>query len=219
VNTVPMIDPVEFVASVKPLIAANDVRVLIGALEERWSPTQIASLLAGDNVDGRKVAALCLGLVGRKCALEALRRALADRDSCVHQMAEHAMWSIWFRAGTDEANCQLARGAMALEHRDFACACKHFFRAIELDADFAEPYNQRAIVHYLREEYPESIIDCRRTIDRMPCHFGAWAGMGHCQAHLGNACEAIDSYSRALEINPGLDGIRQAIQQLRCASQ
>ena len=107
---------------------------------------------------------------------------------------------------------------MALEKRDFACACKHFSHAIELDPAFAEPFNQRAIVHYLREEFEDSILDCRKAIERMPCHFGAWAGKGHCHANLGNVNEAIRCYSQALKINPRLDGIRQAVQQLRCSS-
>jgi tetratricopeptide (TPR) repeat protein len=218
VNTVPTIDPVEFVSTIKPLIASNDARMLMQCLQERWSATQIAGLLDGENVDSRKVAAMCLGLIGRKCALEPLRRALADSDACVHQMAEHAMWSIWFKLGTEEANSQLIRGTMATERREFACACKHFSKAIELDPQFAEPFNQRAIVHYLKEEFSESIDDCRQAIKRMPCHFGAWAGMGHCHAHLGDFCQAIDCYAQALDINPGLDGIREAIAQLRCSS-
>jgi len=213
-----MIDSAEFVSVVTPLIAGNDVCALVDSLRDRWTPTQIVSLLQSDDIDARKVAALCLALVGRKCALEPLRRALADPDPLVHQMAEHAMWSIWFRAGSEEANCRLARGAMALEKRDFPCARKHFTRAIELDPDFAEPYNQRAIASYLREEYVDSIADCRLAIERMPCHFGAWAGKGHCHAHLGNIAEAIRCYSQALQINPGLDGIRQAVQELRCSS-
>ena len=49
----------------------------------------------------------------------------------------------------------------------------------------------------------------------MPCHFGAWAGMGHCHAHEGRAEEAIEAYERALSINPRLDCIRQAVEQLK----
>jgi len=36
----------------------------------------------------------------------------------------------------------------------------------------------------------------------MPCHFGAWAGLGHCYAHEGRLAEAVEAYERALEINP-----------------
>ena len=84
-----------------------------------------------------------------------------------------------------------------------------------MDPDFAEAYNQRAIAKYLQERYEESIRDCRRAVERMPCHFGAWAGMGHCHAHQGRAAEAIEAYERALLINPHLEGIRQAVDELR----
>ena len=49
----------------------------------------------------------------------------------------------------------------------------------------------------------------------MPCHFGAWAGLGHCYAHEGQLVDAVEAYERALEINPHLDGIRQAVAELR----
>ena len=218
VDTLPLIDPAEFVSVLTPLLARNDLCALVDSVQKRYTPTQIASLLASEDVDARKVAALCLAMVGKKCALERLQKALADRDPCVHQMAEHAMWSIWFRLGTEEANCHLMRGAMDLEKRDFGGACEHFCRAIEIDPDFAEPYNQRAIAHYLQEQFEDSIRDCKRAIRRMPCHFGAWAGMGHCYAHLDNVSEAIRCYAQALAINPGLEGIREALRELRCSS-
>jgi tetratricopeptide (TPR) repeat protein len=217
VKTLQTIDPTQFVSAVRPLIESNDARLLIAAVSDRWSPSQIAGLLDSNSADARKVAALCLGLVGRKSALEPLRHALGDADPCVQTMAEHAMWSIWFRAGSPEANSELARGAVALEQRKFECAHKHFARSIELDPTFAEPFNQRAILHYLNERYPDCIADCRLAIERMPCHFGAWAGMGHCHAHLGDIRQAIDCYTQALQIHPGLDGIHQALRELRCS--
>jgi tetratricopeptide (TPR) repeat protein len=110
---------------------------------------------------------------------------------------------------------ELCRGSKALNRRDFDRAMEHFSRAIELDPTFAEAYNQRAIVHYLREAYEDSIADCLRTIERMPCHFGAWAGMGHCHAHGGRLAEAVRCYEKALKINPHLEGARQAVQEMR----
>jgi tetratricopeptide (TPR) repeat protein len=99
--------------------------------------------------------------------------------------------------------------------REFATAVNCCDEAIRLDPDFAEAYNQRAIAHYLQEEFQFSIADCWRAAERMPCHFGAWAGMGHCYAHLGQREEALESYQRALEINPHLDCVRQAVAELR----
>jgi tetratricopeptide (TPR) repeat protein len=39
--------------------------------------------------------------------------------------------------------------------------------------------------------------------------------MGHCHAHEGNLAEALRCYRRALEINPSLEGIQQAIDELQ----
>jgi tetratricopeptide (TPR) repeat protein len=130
-------------------------------------------------------------------------------------MAEHALWSIWFRCGTESANHELCRGTKAMNRRDWSVAISHFTRAIEIDPTFAEAYNQRAIVKYLQERFDESIQDCLRAVELMPCHFGAWAGMGHCHAHAGHLQEAVDSYDRALKINPHMECVMQMVSELR----
>ena len=211
----PLIDPAEFVAAVQPLLQAKDMHGLIALLKTRYTHEQITSLFTCANPDARKVAALAFGLVGRKCCLPKLTPLLKDPDAVVNQMAEHAMWSVWFRSGTREANCEMKCGTRALDRREFAKALDYFTRAIDADPTFAEAYNQRAIVHYLQERWAESIEDYRRTVERMPCHFGAWAGMGHSHAHEGQAAEAIACYERALAINPHLDCVRQAVDALR----
>ena len=71
----------------------------------------------------RKVAALAISLVGTTCCLPKLAPLLRDADPLVNQMAEHAMWSIWFRSGsTPEANKELCRGTKAMNGRDFEAA-------------------------------------------------------------------------------------------------
>ena len=214
-TSLPPIDPKQFVASVSPLLAGQDLGALVHLLQTNWTHQQLATLFTADDSDARKVAAFAFGLVGKKCCVNKLAALLHDPDPMVHQMAEHALWSIWLRSGSCEANHEVARGTRALNRRDFDHALKHFNRAIELDPAFAEAYNQRAIVLYLQESFARSIDDCRETVSRMPCHFGAWAGMGHGHAHLGQHGDAIRSYERALETNPRLEGLRQAIESMR----
>ena len=153
----PQIDPQEFVASVSPILEAQDPAALLKLLETRWSCEQITGLLLADCCDVRKVAALALALIGGQRCLKALSAQLKDPDPMVNQMCEHALWSIWFRLGTPDANHQLCRGMRALNRGDHEHALSHFDRAIELDPKFAEAYNQRAIVKYLQERYDESL--------------------------------------------------------------
>ena len=211
----PSIDPANFVEAVQPLLKSRDLQGLCNLLRDRWTPRQITELLACPACDVRKVAALALSLVGgRRCICD-LARQLRDPDPVVNQMAEHALWSIWFRLGNPAAHKQLLSGLEHLNNREFDAAEHRFSHAIELDPEFAEAYNQRAIVHYLREEYAPSVADCDKAVELMPEHFGAWAGMGHCYLHLGHNDKAIESYEKALEINPHLDCVKQAVTELK----
>jgi tetratricopeptide (TPR) repeat protein len=211
------LQPAAFVSAVRPFLQAKDSAGLTTLLRARWSPEQICQLLESPDIDARKVAALCLGLVGGRKCIDRLCPRLSDPDPLVHQMAEHAMWSIWFRLGaTPAANADLCRGAQALGRRDFDRAFTHFNAALTADPNFAEAYNQRAIAHYLRDEFAESIDDCRQTIRLMPCHFGALAGMGHCHLHLDQLNLALRSYRRALDVYPHLHDVRQAAAEIEC---
>ncbi len=214
-TTLPPIDPAEFIASVQPLLQSQDLHGLLALLKSRYTSEQITKLLRSPHEDARKVAALAIGLVGGKCCIKDLSALLKDPDPIVNQMVEHALWSIWFRCGSAEANHQLARGAEAIERRDFDHAVHHLERAIQIDPTFAEAYNQRAIASYLQEHFEQSIEDCQRAVERMPCHFGAWAGMGHCYAHEGRLAEAVEAYEQALRVNPHLDAVRQVVETLR----
>jgi len=209
------IHPDEFVAAVTPLLERQDLCGLLSFLKSRWKAEQIVELLKSRHCDARKVAALALSLVGGSCCLGPLSEQLKDPDPVVNEMAEHALWSIWFRSGSCEANHQLAKGAQAMERQEMTCAIDRFTRAIEIDPKFAEAYNQRAIAHYLLEHFEESIDDCQRTVDLMPCHFGAWAGMGHCHAHQSRFAEALACYQKALAINPHLECLEEASDELR----
>ena len=215
------IDPDAFIRAVQPLLARRDVSGLCSLIKGRWSCDQVRSLLHSDHpelLDAKKIALLALSFVGTARTINDVAQELKHPDRTVNEMAEHALWSVWFRCGSEPSNHELARGVQAVERREFEHAIQHFDRAIEISPDFAEPYNQRAIARYLMEEYAPSIADCERAVERMPCHFGALAGMGHCYAHLGRPREAIECYERALAVNPHLDCLRQSIDHLRGGS-
>ena len=98
------IDPAEFVALLQPLLRAQDAQGIIDLVQSRWTPEQVTTLFREENPDVRKVAALVVGLVGQKCCLPKLAPLLKDPDTMVNQMAEHSMWSVWFRSGNPQAN-------------------------------------------------------------------------------------------------------------------
>jgi tetratricopeptide (TPR) repeat protein len=195
----------------------EDGEVLREHLRSRYRPTHLAPLLDDDDADVRKVAALSLGMIGGPRCVSPLADRLADEDAMVAQMAEHAMWTIWCRAGTHAANAALARGSAAVADRRLDDAYEHFSTAIALCPRFAEAYNQRGMLDYLRENFDEAADDCRTCVGLMPLHFGAWAGLGHCQAARDHLAGALSAYRRALQINPRLDCVAAMVREIcRC---
>ncbi len=214
-ETFASIDPQEFVRALTPFLRSGDLKGLVSTVRSRWSGEQVRALVHCKDHEALKCALLALAWVGgRKCSEQVLTQ-LGNEDPLISELAEHALWTIWFRSGCDGANEQLAMGVRALGDKRLEAAVEHFNKAIAMKPDFAEAFNQRAITYYLSEEWHKSLADCQRAAELMPCHFGAWAGQGHCYAHLGQLPEAIASYQKALAIHPRLDCVKTAMEELQ----
>ncbi len=205
---------------VEPLLAQADPDVLAQEVRKRWKPTELCRLLEHHELDIRHAAVVVLGLVGGAAVLGCLCRCLHDENQELARNAEHSIWSVWFRLGSPAATPPFREGVSLLSEEQFAEAVKHFGAAIEADETFAEAYNQRAIAQYYAGRYGTSLDDCQDALARMPSHFGALSGMGHCYAHLGLYAKAVDSYDRALAINPHMPAIRDMRERLarRCGT-
>jgi tetratricopeptide (TPR) repeat protein len=166
-------------------------------------------------VDVRRVAAVTLGMVGDMQVAGCLTRALRDEDEQVNQMAEYALWSIWFRAGDPKAVRPFCQGISALSAEAYTQAIEHFHQASIADPTFAEVYNQQGIAHYFLRQWPQSLANCAKAVRLVPAHFGAIAGMGHCYTQMGDLTNALQCYRRALSINPRMSAIEQAIVEVQ----
>ena len=201
--------------AVAPALSAGDADALAAAARRHGRPMDLCPLLGNRRVEVRRVAALVLGLVGGRPTVGCLTRCLRDPDDQVQALAEDALWSIWFRGGRLDAMHDFGDGLNHLQAEDYDRAVDAFARSTRLDPHFAEAYNQSAIAHYLAGRWRESAADARRALARMPTHFGAMSGLGHCHAHLHEYPEAADCYRRVLAINPRLTGLPEAIADLK----
>lgn len=215
----PVIPTDEFLAIVTPALAGGDVEQLKRAVCACWRPSEVASLLGHGDACFRRAVAVTLAVVGDRRCIRRLVRALHDEDWRVHDAAEHALWSIWFRSGNAKSAIPFGQGLTHLEQHGYPNAVKCFHRAAELDPTFAEAYNQRAIAHTLNCQYREALEAGRCAADRMPYHFGALAGMGHSHVELGEIEQAVACYLRALRINPRMSAVAETLDRLQTALQ
>jgi tetratricopeptide (TPR) repeat protein len=162
----------------------------------------------------RRAAALAIGMLGGYESNAALGRALLDRDRGVRTLAENGMRALWCRAGNEEQRRQLSIVIRLNTSQQFDEAIVLATELIEEAPWFAEAWNQRAIACFCAGRYADSIRDCHQALEINPYHFGAVAGIGQCYLHLGNRESALESFRRALSLNPDLAGVRAQVQHL-----
>ena len=162
----------------------------------------------------RRAAVLALGELAGYSSNHALGRALQDDDRGVRLTAEEALRSIWCRAGNDDQCRQLQQVVHANSARRFHEAIARATALIHESPNFAEAWNQRAIAWYGLGNYIESISDCNQSLEINPYHFGAASGIGQCYLQLGRPRLALESFRRALALNPNLEGVRANIASL-----
>ena len=134
--------------------------------------------------------------------------ALKGEDPELAATAEAMLWRIWCRAGDPETDRVFRAGIDAMQQQKLADAEALFSRVIELNPGFAEGWNKRATVRFMRGNFAGSIADCRETLGRNPNHFGAASGQGLCHMSLNEFREAAICFRRALETHPHLDAVR-----------
>jgi tetratricopeptide (TPR) repeat protein len=134
--------------------------------------------------------------------------ALQGEDPELAATAEAILWREWCRSGDPATDRVFRDGVEAMQRQRLADAEAFFSRVIELKPDFAEGWNKRATVRYLRRDFRGSVADCQETLARNPKHLGAASGEGLCHMSLNEFREAAIWFRRALEIHPHLDGVR-----------
>lgn len=221
----------ELVAQASAHLARSDEPAFIAYLRADWSADELADLLNDLNeqstdatgttsavrpmIDQVKTTAIALGLIGTIDQSPTLARTLHHDDYFVVNIAERALWNIWFRASTPECCALLADAIDAMHAEDFDQAENTLDRILLAAPDFAEACNQRAVLHYLTDRFASSLMACRRTLALNPYHFGAAAGMGHNLVQLGQFADAEAAYRAALRIHPRMEGVRQQLRRAR----
>jgi tetratricopeptide (TPR) repeat protein len=187
------------------------IRDFCNRIQERYTEGTLQRLLSSPFVKARRAAVLALGTLGTWSSNHLLARMLHDPDERTANMAADALWELWGRGGTPTQN-QCLREIAHLT--DPAAAMRDLNRLIQTAPQFAEAWNQRAVLFFQRGEFRRSIEDCERVLELNPHHFGAQCGIGHCYSKLHMIRAAVGSYRRALEINPRLTHLEEVIRGL-----
>jgi tetratricopeptide (TPR) repeat protein len=178
---------------------------------EFYTEATLERLLCSYDPVCRRAAVLALGLIGTMEGNDVLSHRLYDDDPLVRQLAGDALWAVWFRAAGKEHCEQLQQIVGGPNPRT---VLRDLDVLISRTGDYAEAYNQRAILYYKLGEFRRAAADCERALKLNPHHYGAAAGMAQCYLKLNRPRAALHAFRAALEINPNLDDVDQAVKTL-----
>lgn len=135
-------------------------------------------------------------------------RLIAEVRVAPNEMAarviSNKMWELWATAPDEAAQALLDRGMRARAEYDFLSALEAFDKLTAYCPDYAEGYNQRAFVNFLRQDYEAALVDLDLAIARSPRHIAAIAGKALTLIGLQRDAEAQRVLREALALNPWL---------------
>lgn len=133
-----------------------------------------------------------------------IEAANAAPDERAGRAISDQMWQVWLRAPDEAAQAVLDRGMRQRDSYDFAGAHETFGRLVDYCPAYAEGYNQRAFVNYLREDFAAALVDLDAALALQPNHVGAQSGRALTLMQLGQRAQARTQLLDALKNNPWL---------------
>jgi len=126
------------------------------------------------------------------------------------------IWQRWITHDSDQRANSLMQDGMELMNRGRLDQAEQVFSSLIGERpDFAEAWNKRATIRFLRGDDSGSRRDIARVIDLEPRHFGALSGLGMIHMRAGELQAALQAFEAALRVNPHLDQAVDITARLR----
>ncbi len=151
----------------------------------------------------------------RKPLLDRLYRRLrrASNPDEARPVAE-AIEQVWLTSGDENIDFIMQNAIMAMEQEDFVVAEELLDRVIELRPDYAEGWNKRAMVHFMKKEYEKALAKLRHALAIDPRHFQALHGLALVLQEIGDQSCALQAYRVLLHNHPQFPDAREAVREL-----
>jgi tetratricopeptide (TPR) repeat protein len=214
VNTDRVRGPV-LVAFYKRYLTNQDSVAFVEEVTRRYCCSTLERLVGiGDHVT-RRAAVLAISCIGDYSSNAILGRALVDRDRGVRILADSGIRDLWCRMGTRRQQRSLKAVIRLNRAQRYKEAVRAATQLIDATPEIAETWYQRGAAYFHLELLDEAIRDCHEALEINPYHFTAAAGIGQCHLLLENPVAALESFRRALRLNPGMEEVRVKVIQLQ----
>ncbi len=135
---------------------------------------------------------------------ELLLEVQQAKDETTAKIISNKLWEFYADAPDGVSQEILDRGMRKRAAWDLLGARDDFDALVEYCPNYAEGYNQRAFVNFLRSDFAAALPDLERAISLSPQHVAAMSGRALVLIGLGRDADAQEALAAALELNPWL---------------
>lgn len=111
----------------------------------------------------------------------------------------------------DLAQAAKDRGNAEFSAKNFTQAIEHFSEAISHDPTDHVFYSNRSACYASLEQYPQALEDAKKCVELKPDWVRGYTRKGLAETYLGLYGDAVQTYTKALEIEPGNEQLRQGL--------
>ena len=125
------------------------------------------------------------------------------------------MWLVFMMTPDEETAEDLNKALQARSSHDFDKALAILNSVVSRHPDYAEGWNQRAFIHFLKQDHTRSIKDCERALELEPRHVGCMSGLARIFIqHMGRPKAGLGMLRKAMELHPWIQD-RVLLNQLQ----
>jgi len=135
-------------------------------------------------------------------------------DAASAKAAEAAILQHFLHSGSDTVDLLMSWAIQSMNKEDYGLALDLLDSIVAMKPDYAEGWNKRATVYYLADEFGKSLADIGQVLALQPRHFGALSGLGMILRDIGQTDKAITVFREALAIDPYLENVKRALEEL-----
>jgi len=191
------------------------IDIYVRRVSASYTPGSLQRLAAIGNRSARRGAVLGLGRLADYRANRALGRALTDSDRGVRTLAENGIRRLWMRIGSPAQQRYLVAIDEHLEEKEYDRAVQLATGLVEDAPWIAQGWYFRGKAFFQLEQYEAATRDCHQALEVNAYHFSAASVMGQSYMLLANPVAALESFRRALRLNPNMEEVRAQVIHLQ----
>ena len=193
----------------------QDTSNFIRDVRANYTTGGLERVAVSSNRTARRGAVLALGRLADYRTNSTLGRAMVDSDRGVRTLAENGIRRLWMRVGTPTEQRHLSAINEHLENQEYERTAQIATALVQGAPWIAQGWYFRGKAFFQMGQYEAASRDCDQALEINAYHFLAASVMGQAYQLIDNPVAALESFRRALRLNPSMEEVRAQVIHLQ----